>query len=152
MSPGWPVCQIEPWIFKLSPGIDSMESISTGSVAWRDGTTSYSYSVPSPNRLFKNSGTGLSYWPVRLGIDSWAPWKVCKYVLCVLSTQSSLKKENFLWYIFGRFNSQPQLWSWSVQNHWLCITVKFILLVFNIKYIIQWLYIHSIFLNLEVGL
>ncbi len=47
-------------IFKLlrSSEIDSNESILPVYVAWRAGTiTLYSYSVPSPHRLFKNSST-----------------------------------------------------------------------------------------------
>ncbi len=53
-------------IFKLlrSPRIDSKGPIPPGCVAWRAGTTTlYSYSVPSPHRLFKNSSTEqVSYW------------------------------------------------------------------------------------------
>ncbi len=41
-------------IFKLlwNPGIDSQESTPPAYVAWRSDTTTYSYSVPSPHRLF----------------------------------------------------------------------------------------------------
>jgi hypothetical protein len=35
-----------------SLGIDSIESIPPAYVAWRVGTKHYSYSVPSPHRLF----------------------------------------------------------------------------------------------------
>ncbi len=45
-------------IFKLlrSPRTDAKEPIPPGCVVWRAGTTTYSYSVPSPRRLlFKNS-------------------------------------------------------------------------------------------------
>ncbi len=47
-------------IFKLlwSPGIDSKEWIPPAYVAWRAGTITYFYSVPSHHRLFKNSSTG----------------------------------------------------------------------------------------------
>jgi hypothetical protein len=41
----------------MSPGIDSKESNPPAYVAWRAGTTPYSYSVPSPHRLFKNSSS-----------------------------------------------------------------------------------------------
>jgi hypothetical protein len=47
-----------------SPGIDSEKSIPSAYVARRAGA--------------KN---GLSYWPARLGIDSWAPQRVYKYGL-----------------------------------------------------------------------
>jgi hypothetical protein len=44
-------------IFKLlrSPGIDfkGTNSAQAVCVAWRAGTTTYSYTVPSPHRLFK---------------------------------------------------------------------------------------------------
>ncbi len=44
------------------PGINSKEWIPPAYVAWRAGTiTGYSYSVPSPHRLFKNSSSGL-FW------------------------------------------------------------------------------------------
>ncbi len=55
-------------IFKFlrSPGIDSKESIPPVYVAGRAGTTTFSYSVPSPHRLFKNSCTrdqeGIGVW------------------------------------------------------------------------------------------
>jgi hypothetical protein len=41
----------------VSPGIDSKEPMPPGCVAWRAGMTycTYSYSVLSPQRLFKNS-------------------------------------------------------------------------------------------------
>ncbi len=42
-----------------SPRIDSKEPIPPGCVAWRAGTKPYSYSVPSPHRLFKNFSTAL---------------------------------------------------------------------------------------------
>jgi hypothetical protein len=35
--------------------MDAKESIPPAYVAWRAGTQPYSYSVPSPHRLFKNS-------------------------------------------------------------------------------------------------
>jgi hypothetical protein len=43
-----------------SPGIDSKEWIPPAYEAWRAGTiTLFLYSVPSPNRLFKNSSSDL---------------------------------------------------------------------------------------------
>jgi hypothetical protein len=47
-------------IFKLlrSPRINSKEPIPPAYVTWRAGTTTESYSVPSPHRLFKNSISG----------------------------------------------------------------------------------------------
>jgi hypothetical protein len=42
------------------PSIDSKEPIPSGFVAWRAGTTTYSYSVPSPHTLFKNSSTRVA--------------------------------------------------------------------------------------------
>ncbi len=72
-------------IFKLlrSPGIYSKESIPPAHVAGRGGTTTYSYSVPSPHRLFKILVLGslnlralaasAGEWRNRfLGIYSWA--------------------------------------------------------------------------------
>ncbi len=51
-------------IFKLlrGPRTDSREPIPLGCVAWRASPTTFSYSVPSPRRLFKNSST---FRPVR---------------------------------------------------------------------------------------
>ncbi len=47
-----------------SPGIDSKDSIPPVCVlAWRSGTTTFSYSVPSPQRLFKNSRSELTRGP-----------------------------------------------------------------------------------------
>ncbi len=46
-------------IFKLlrRSRIDSKKPIPPGCVAWRAGTTTLFYSVPSPHRLFKNTST-----------------------------------------------------------------------------------------------
>ncbi len=55
-----------------SPGSESEESIPPAYVPWRAGTTN----------------VGLSYQPVRLGIDSWAPWKVYKYGLWIRKRES----------------------------------------------------------------
>jgi hypothetical protein len=50
-----------------SPRINSKESIPPAYVAWRASTTTlYSYSLPSPHRLFKNSSTGPKLAPVVL--------------------------------------------------------------------------------------
>ncbi len=62
----WLICinsiWYSPWarIFKLlrSPRTDSKEPTPPDCVAWRAGTTTYSYSVPIAHRLFKNSSTG----------------------------------------------------------------------------------------------
>ncbi len=56
-----------------SPGIDSKKSIPLAYVAWR------------PVRQI-----GLSYWRARLGIDSWATWKVYKYGLCAVYISISI--------------------------------------------------------------
>ncbi len=64
-----------------SPGIDSYESIPPGTVAWRSSTITLFLLGTYPHRMFKNPSSGLSYRPARLGIDSWAPWKVYKYGL-----------------------------------------------------------------------
>jgi hypothetical protein len=53
-----------------SPGIDTEKSIPPDYVARRAGTK-----------------IGLSYWPARLGIDSWAPQVVYKYGLCTFFNQ-----------------------------------------------------------------
>jgi hypothetical protein len=57
-----PTGQFRACIFKRlwSPGIDSKEWIPSAYVAWRAGAITlgpYSYSVPSPNRFFKNSSS-----------------------------------------------------------------------------------------------
>jgi hypothetical protein len=41
----------------LSPGIDSKEVIPAAYLAWRAGTITFSYLVPSPHRFFKNSSS-----------------------------------------------------------------------------------------------
>jgi hypothetical protein len=49
-----------------------MEPIPPGCVAWRAGTKTYSYSVPSPQRLFENSST-----------DTMAPL-LCSYLVSLV--------------------------------------------------------------------
>ncbi len=49
------------WARIRSPRIDSKEPIPPSCVAWRAGTTTLSYSVASPHRLFKNSSTVLKF-------------------------------------------------------------------------------------------
>ncbi len=75
--------------FKLLriPGIDSKEAIPPACVAWRAVRQTYSYSVPSPQRLFKNSRTVFKptiFWASIFGqimeekVDSWN-WLGAKY-------------------------------------------------------------------------
>ncbi len=52
--------------FLGSPNIDSKEPIPSGYVAWRIGRQPYSFSVPSPHRLLKNSSTAYRFRPQRM--------------------------------------------------------------------------------------
>ncbi len=59
-----PAYVAESEFFKLlwSPGTDSNESMPSTYVSRRAGTKPYSYSVPIPNRLFKNSSPVYISW------------------------------------------------------------------------------------------
>jgi hypothetical protein len=78
-----------------------------------------------PRNRFRQLGwpvrqIGLSYWPARLGIDSWSPLKVYKYGLRF----PSVSEKEFVNAVLGRGAMVYASSFWLSEEYWLLCEFK----------------------------